>query len=102
MIKFLEWFSTIFSLIAAILTSINVYPLNIYLSVVTSITWIIWGIRTSNKGIVVVNIGFGIIFLIGSIKSLYIIFGASENSFYHIKQYLSSDILSILQTIFGV
>lgn len=102
MTKFLEWFSTIFSLIGAILTAINVYPLNIYVSLMTSFTWVAWGIRTSNKGIVVVNIGFGIIFLIGSIKSLYIIFPASENLFYHIKQYLSSDILSILQTIFGV
>lgn len=101
MTKFLEWFSTIFSLIGAILTSVNVYPLNIYLSVITSITWIIWGIRTSNKGIVVVNIGFGIIFLIGTIKSLYLIFPASENSFYNINQYLSSDILSIIKIIFG-
>ena len=66
--RVLETISTLFSLSCAYITSINIFPLNLWLNLIAGILWIIWAVLTDNKGIVIVNIGFMVIFIVGLCK----------------------------------
>ncbi len=66
--RVLETISTLFSLSCAYITSINIFPLNLWLNLIAGILWIIWASLTDNKGIVIVNIGFMLIFIVGLLK----------------------------------
>jgi hypothetical protein len=68
MIRLLEIIATITSLISAYMTSQNIFPYNLWGSIISGIFWILWAIMSRNFGIAVVNVGFMLIFISGLIK----------------------------------
>lgn len=65
----LKWTGCIFILIGAILTSINVYPLNLFILNLGTIFYVLWSYRVKEPSVFVVNLGLFIIYLIGSIHA---------------------------------
>ncbi len=64
----LKWSATLITICGAILTSLNMFPYNVYAFNVGCLIWIIWGYRIKEKSIVTVNLGLLIIYIIGALK----------------------------------
>lgn len=55
----LKWFSSIILTLGIILTSYNIYPLNLYVQIVGVIGWLYVGILTKDNPLIFINaIGF--------------------------------------------
>lgn len=67
---FLKWFACAVTLVAALLTSFQVHPWNIYLLNAGSFLYMIWSIRVKELNLVLVNAGLLIIYLIGTVKTI--------------------------------
>jgi hypothetical protein len=61
----LEWVATIIAIAGAILTSMNVYPLNIILSLCGCTLFVIWFFRIGKLSLMLVNLTFIIIYIFG-------------------------------------
>lgn len=61
----IKWVATAVTLVGALLTSLDIHPLNIYFLNVASIIWTIWAIRIKEPSLVVVNFGMLVIYAIG-------------------------------------
>jgi hypothetical protein len=65
---YVKWFSTISMIITMSLTSVNMYPFNIMLGLISSIGWTYVGIRWNDRAIIMLNtIAVGI-YLVGTLK----------------------------------
>lgn len=62
----LKWFSSIILSVGLVLTSFNIYPLNIYVQFIGVVGWLVVGIKTKDYALVFVN-GFGLVFLFAGI-----------------------------------
>ena len=62
---YLKWSACVVTLAGAILTSLRIDPLNIYLLNVGAILYFIWGHRIREWNIIVINAGFIVIYAIG-------------------------------------
>ena len=68
----LKWFSTAVLIAGAIMTSLNVYPLNVLLNVVGGILWTTAGIIMKDKPLITVNATLTLIYGLGAIYAIYI------------------------------
>jgi hypothetical protein len=66
----LKWSATILILIGAVLTSLAVDPLNIYVMNVGTLIWLIWALRIRDNALIVVNAGLLVIYLMGVGRAL--------------------------------
>ena len=62
---YLKWSACVVTLIGAILTSLRIDPLNIYLLNCGAILYFIWGYRIREWNLIVINAGFIIIYGVG-------------------------------------
>lgn len=67
---YLKWSATAITIIFAILTSLQITPLNIWVANISSLMWVIWAIRVKEWSLVVVNIGLLVVYFIGLVKEL--------------------------------
>jgi hypothetical protein len=66
----LKWSATVLILIGAVLTSLAVDPLNIYVMNVGTLLWLIWALRIRDNALIVVNAGLLVIYLMGVGRAL--------------------------------
>lgn len=66
----LKWTATVTILIGAVLTSLAIDPLNIYIMNVGTLIWLIWALRIRDNALIVVNAGLLVIYLGGVIRAL--------------------------------
>lgn len=63
----LKWSATVLTLIGALLTSLSIDPLNIYLLNLGSILFIWWAIRIKDLAMITVNLGLFLIYGAGTV-----------------------------------
>lgn len=61
----LKWTATVGTLVGASLTSLDIYPINVYFLTVSTVLWTIWSIRIKENSLIVVNFGMIAIYVIG-------------------------------------
>ena len=66
----LKWTATVLILVGAVLTSLAVDPLNIYVMNVGTLIWLIWALRIRDNALIVVNAGLLVIYLMGVGRAL--------------------------------
>ncbi len=66
--KVIEWSSTALLIVGVILTSYNIFPLNIWIAFIGNTGWIIVGMIWKKMSLVVVSIFLGVIYLSGLIN----------------------------------
>jgi hypothetical protein len=64
-IFYVEWVSTFILIVGVILTSWNIYPLNIYLSLVGNLGWFIVGIAWRKLSLIIIQIVLTLIYIAG-------------------------------------
>jgi hypothetical protein len=62
---YLKWLACVVTLIGAILTSLRIDPLNIYLLNAGAVLYFVWGYRIREWNLIVINAGFIVIYAIG-------------------------------------
>lgn len=63
--NFLKWTATAFTLIGALLTSLNYHPINIYVLNFATIIWVVWSVRIKENSLIAVNLGALAIYALG-------------------------------------
>ena len=66
----LKWVATAITLIGAVLTSLNIYPLNVITFNLGSVLWLIFAIRIKEPSLIVVNTCLLLVYVAGLVKSL--------------------------------
>jgi hypothetical protein len=66
----LRWIGTVTILLGAVLTSLNLYPYNVYAFNLGSLLWCTYAFRVKDKALFTVNSGMIVIYLFGTISSL--------------------------------
>ena len=66
----LKWVATTITLIGAVLTSLNIYPLNVLAFNIGSVLWLIFAIRIKEPSLIVVNSGLLLVYIAGLVKAL--------------------------------
>ena len=66
----LKWVATAITLIGAVLTSLNIYPLNAIAFNLGSVLWLIFAIRIKEPSLIVVNTGLLLVYVAGLVKAL--------------------------------
>ena len=66
----IEWLATGIFLISVLLTSFNIYPLNVYIALLANILWLWLGFIWKKWSLIIVEAVVVIIYLIGTVKSL--------------------------------
>jgi len=61
----LKWVATAITLAGALLTSLDIHPLNLYVLNIGTIIWLIWAIRVKETSLIVVDIGLLACYAIG-------------------------------------
>jgi hypothetical protein len=67
---FLKWSATTVTILGAVLTSLNIYPLNVIAFNLGSILWLIFAVRIKENSLVVVNSGLLLVYLFGILKAI--------------------------------
>lgn len=67
---FIEWLATITLIIAVALTSFNIYPENIYMSVVGNFLWLLMALHWKKWSLITIQIFILLIYAGGVIKNL--------------------------------
>ena len=65
-----KWVATAITLIGAVLTSLNIYPLNVIAFNLGSVLWLIFAIRIKEPSLIVVNTGLLLVYVAGLVKAL--------------------------------
>ena len=68
LINKVKWISSVFIIISMILTSANIYPLNLYVAVIPTLGWIWVSIQWRDNALVAMNMTALTIYLIGIIN----------------------------------
>ena len=63
--SYLKWSACIITLIGAVLTSLRIDPMNIYLLNLGAILYFVWGYRIREWNLIVINAGFILIYAVG-------------------------------------
>lgn len=66
----LKWSATILTIAGALLTALNIYPLNVWTFNVGSVLWLIFAVRIKENSLVVVNAGLLVIYMFGAVKAV--------------------------------
>lgn len=67
---FLKWTATAITILGAVLTSLNIYPLNVIAFNLGSVLWLIFAIRIKENSLVVVNAGMLLVYVFGLLKAI--------------------------------
>ena len=62
---YLKWSACVVTLIGAVLTSLRIDPMNIYLLNCGAILYFVWGYRIREWNLIVINAGFIVIYAVG-------------------------------------
>ena len=62
---YLKWSACVVTLAGAILTSLRIDPLNIYLLNTGAVLYFVWGYRIREWNLIVINAGFILIYTVG-------------------------------------
>ena len=62
---YLKWSACVVTLIGAVLTSLRIDPLNIYLLNTGAVLYFVWGYRIREWNLIVINAGFILIYTVG-------------------------------------
>ncbi len=62
---YLKWLACVVTLIGAVLTSLRIDPMNIYLLNCGAILYFVWGYRIREWNLIVINAGFIVIYAWG-------------------------------------
>ncbi len=62
---YLKWSACVITLIGAVLTSLRIDPMNIYLLNLGAILYFVWGYRIREWNLIVINAGFILIYAVG-------------------------------------
>ena len=62
---YLKWSACIVTLIGAVLTSLRIDPMNIYLLNLGAMLYFVWGYRIREWNLIVINAGFILIYAVG-------------------------------------
>ena len=62
---YLKWAACVVTLTGAILTSLRIDPMNIYLLNAGAILYFVWGLRIREWNLIVINAGFILIYAVG-------------------------------------
>jgi ABC-type siderophore export system fused ATPase/permease subunit len=68
---FLEWASTGFLLTGVALTSFNIYPMNIYLSLIGNVGWLFVSLAWRKWSIITVQFVIVMIYIVGMIREYF-------------------------------
>lgn len=68
--KVYEWSATAVLIIGVVLTSWNIYPLNIYFSLLGNVMWLVLGVMWKKMSLLAVQILITVIYIAGIIKSI--------------------------------
>jgi hypothetical protein len=68
--KIIEWIAVIITLSGAVMTSMGIDPINIYLLNIGAFLWSVWGIIDGRPSIAIVNLGMLLIYLSGLLHRL--------------------------------
>ena len=66
----LKWAGTVFTLGGAVLTSLAVGPVNVYLFNAGSLLFLIWAVRIRDTALIAVNAGLLTIYAVGTVRAL--------------------------------
>ena len=66
----LKWSGTALTLIGAVLTSLAVDPVNVYLLNAGSLLFLIWAVRIQDNALIAVNAGLLTIYAVGTARAL--------------------------------
>lgn len=66
----LKWGATTVSIAGAILTALNIYPLNVWIFSIGCILWSIFAIRIKENSILVLNLTMLVIYAYGALKGI--------------------------------
>jgi hypothetical protein len=66
--KIVEWLATGLFLISVLLTSLNIYPLNIFVALAANILWLWLGFIWKKWSLIIVEAVVVVIYLVGTIK----------------------------------
>lgn len=61
----LEWVATALIIIGCALTAYNIYPLNIFISLLGNFSWIILGVHWKKNSLIVLQVFITIVYLMG-------------------------------------
>ena len=64
-----EWASTVVLLCGAYLTSVNVYPLNVYLSMAGNLGWLVVAVIWRKWSLIIIQLVITVIYVSGLIKT---------------------------------
>jgi hypothetical protein len=68
--EFLKWVATAITLAGAVLTSLAVDPLNVYLLNTGSFVFLIWAVRIRDGAMIAVNAGLLAIYGLGTVRAV--------------------------------
>lgn len=66
----IEWVATGIFLVSVLLTSFNLYPLNVYVALLANVLWLWLGFIWKKWSLIIVEAVVVVIYLIGTVKSL--------------------------------
>jgi hypothetical protein len=66
----LKWSATVITLAGAVLTSLAIDPLNVYLLNLGSAIFLAWAWRIRDPAMIAVNAGLLVIYVVGTVRSL--------------------------------
>jgi hypothetical protein len=65
--KIFEWLATIILIIGVAFTAVNIYPLNVYFSLLGNLMWLILGVLWKKNSLIVIQLVIVTIYIAGSI-----------------------------------
>jgi len=66
--KIIEWTATVFFLISVALTSVDIFPINLYVSLVTNLLWLLVGIVWRKWSLITVEAVVCVMYAAGIIR----------------------------------
>lgn len=66
----LKWSATALTLAGAVLTSLAIDPINVYLLNAGSVLFLIWAVRIRDTALIAVNAGLLTIYAVGTVRAL--------------------------------
>lgn len=68
--ELLKWVATAFTLAGAVLTSLAIDPLNVYLLNTGAVIFLVWAVRIRDNAMIAVNAGLLTIYAVGTVRAL--------------------------------
>lgn len=66
--KYIEWIATTFFLISVVLTAVNIFPVNLYVSLVTNLLWLWTGLIWRKWSLIIVEAVVCVVYAAGILK----------------------------------